>query len=361
MKLEAKNKVGIKTWYYDFTLSGKRYRGWLQPISNMTKRQANTKLRKIKLEILGDALPRVKTKKKGANLIKLIFDEYEEYLKTHKPKSYCGRMEYMFKNFEFFTKKNRISPADISKYQKLRASQGVCGATINRELNFCDAAFNRAVARKLTSRNPFAGFDKFEEQERTRFLSEEELVRLLRAAADGLDRSPHLKDVILTAILTGLRLRAILGLHRDEINFSLGLIKKRPGQSSRNKRAGTIPIPDDLMDMLKSRAQKTDSGYVFENQRTGKPMNNVRKSFKKALETAGIEDFRFHDLRHTFATYALVRSKDIRGVQEILGHKNIQTTQKYTHVLAREKVHIVNGVGEIVLEVLKKKYESDEK
>ena len=59
--------------------------------------------------------------------------------------------------------------------------------------------------------------------------------------------------------------------------------------------------------------------------------------------------------RHTFATYALVRSKDIRGVQEILGHRNIWTTQKYAHVLAREKLHIVNGVGDFVSEVLKKK------
>ena len=84
-------------------------------------------------------------------------------------------------------------------------------------------------------------------------------------------------------------------------------------------------------------------------------ISNINKSFKKALKKAGIEDFRFHDLRHTFATYALVRSKDIRGVQEILGHRNIQTTQKYTHVLAREKLNIVNGVGDLISEVLGKR------
>ncbi len=355
MKLKTRQKGGIKTWYYDFTLNGKRQRGWLQPVSSMTKRQANAWLRKLKVEILGDSPPLIKTKKKGASLFKMIFDEYEEYLKTHKPRSYYGRMEYMFKNFKFFTKKSRINPSDISEYQNFRVSQGVCGATINRELNYCDAAFNRAVARNLTSHNPFAGFDKFDELERTRFLTEEELVRLLNTASDVKGRSPHLRDVILIAILTGLRMRAILGLHKDEINFNLGLITKRPGQTSRNKRAGVIPIPDDLVDVLKSRVRKSVSGYVFENRVTGKPMGHVKKSFKKALEVAGIEDFRFHDLRHTFATYALVRSKDIRGVQEILGHRNIQTTQKYTHVLAREKLHIVNGVGDLVSEVLKKK------
>ena len=355
MKLEARNKGGIKTWYYDFTLNGKRHRGWLKPVSSMAKGQANSTLRKLKVEIIGDAPPPKKTKMRGASLIKMIFEEYEEYLKTHKPRSYYGRMEYMFKNFDFFTKKNRISPTDISKYQKTRTGQGVCGATINRELNYCDAAFNRAVARNLLSHNPFSGFDKFEEHERTRFLTEDELVRILRAVADLDSRSPYLKDIVLTAILTGLRKRAILTLHKDEIDFNLGLITKFPGQTSRNKRAGVIPIPDDLVDMLKSRIEQSKSGYIFENRVTGRPMDNIKKSFKKALKKAGIEDFRFHDLRHTFATYALVRSKDIRGVQEILGHKNIQTTQKYTHVLAREKVNIVNGVGELVAEVMGRK------
>ena len=206
--------------------------------------------------------------------------------------------------------------------------------------------------------NPFTGFDKFEEQERTRFLTEDELVRFLRAAAYYEIQAPHLKAVVLTAILTGLRKRAILTLHKGEINFNLGLIIKFPGQTSRNKRAGVIPIPDDLVDILKSRIAQSKSGYLFENPNTGQPMRDIKKSFKKALKKAGIEDFRFHDLRHTFATYAMVKSKDIRGVQEILGHKNIQTTQKYTHVLAREKVNIVNGVGKLVAEVMGRKVSS---
>lgn len=358
MKLEAKDKCRIRTWYYDFTLNGKRHRGWLQPVSNMTKRQATVQLRKLKAQILGESPPRRRSRIKGAALFKLIFEEYEEYLKTHKPRSYFGRMEYMFRNFEFFTKKNRISSTDISNYQKLRASQGVSGTTINRELNYCDAAFNRAVSRNMIASNPFTGFDKFEENERTRFLTEDELVRLLRSVADAEKSSPHLKDIVLTAILTGLRKRAILTLHKNEINFNLGLITKLPGQTSRNKRAGVIPIPDDLVEILKSKGEQSKSGYLFENPHTGKPMDNVKKSFKKALKKAGIDDFRFHDLRHTFATYALVRSKDIRGVQEILGHKNIQTTQKYTHVLAREKVNIVNGVGDLIAEVMGKNISS---
>ncbi len=125
----------------------------------------------------------------------------------------------MFKKFKFFTRWNKITRSTITRYQKMRLRQKVCGTTVNRELNFCEAAFNRAIRDGLIDYNPFSGFDKFEEVQRTRFLSEEELVRLLAASSGLQGRSPHLKDIILTAILTGLRRSAILELHRDEINL----------------------------------------------------------------------------------------------------------------------------------------------
>ncbi len=152
--------------------------------------------------------------------------------------------------------------------------------------------------------------------------------------------------------LTGLRRSAVLELHRDEINFGFGIITKKPGQSTQNKRNGEVPIPDDLVSTLKEKIKKSVSGYVFENMRTRKPMNNVKKAFDKAKKNAGIEDFRFHDLRHTFATYALVCSKDVRGVQEILCNRDVKTTMKYVHILANQKVGIVNGVGEFISDLL---------
>lgn len=70
-------------------------------------------------------------------------------------------------------------------------------------------------------------------------------------------------------------------------------------------------------------------------------MVDVKKAFKTALKAAGISDFLFHDLRHTFATYALLVSRDIRAVQELLGHKRLQTTQKYAHVLSERKTDTI--------------------
>jgi integrase len=261
MKLGARQKDGVKTWYYDFTLRGKRYRGWLLPSNKMTRRQAQVGVKKVKVQILTDSPP--ETKKQEVSLCKQIFDDYEEYLKTFKPHTYCGRMEYLFRHFEFFTRKNRISCSDITDYQQLRLGQGVTGATVNRELNFCHAAFNRAKRKKLISHNPFAGFDKFKEHQRTRFLTEVEINRLVTSASKMEKRSPHLKEIILTALLTGLRLRAILRLHRDKIDFNLGIVAKQGTQTSKRKRAGTVPIPDALVPILKAKIEKTHSGYVF--------------------------------------------------------------------------------------------------
>jgi len=90
----------------------------------------------------------------------------------------------MFKKFKFFTRWNKITRSTITRYQKMRLRQKVCGTTVNHALNFCEAAFNRAIRDGLIDYNPFSEFDKFEEVQRTRFLSEEELVfRLLRVCS----------------------------------------------------------------------------------------------------------------------------------------------------------------------------------
>ena len=77
--------------------------------------------------------------------------------------------------------------------------------------------------------------------------------------------------------------------------------------------------------------------YVFVSDRTGKPYTDVKTSFKTALKHAGIEDFRFHDLRHTFASRLVMAGENIRTVQELLGHKDIKMTMRYSHLSTAHK------------------------
>jgi site-specific recombinase XerC len=73
----------------------------------------------------------------------------------------------------------------------------------------------------------------------------------------------------------------------------------------------------------------------------------VKRAFKKALEDAGIEDCRFHDLRHTFASHMVMRGASIKEVQEILGHKSLTMTVRYAHLSQEHKkkaVNLLNGL-----------------
>jgi len=336
-------KKGIEHWCYDFTLQKKRYRGSLGPVAKLSKRQAEDEIVKIRAEILNGEYEAAK--KPFQMTPAQVLAEYLDFMKLHRPKTYKSYRYGRKALTAYFSKLKQVTPLDIVKYQKLRLSQGVCGITVNRELDYCSAAYNRAVQKGLVKENPFKGYDKFEEFPRTRYLSEAEMARLL----DNLDGV--FKDIVLTAILTGLRRGNILCLHADQIDFANQCITI-PASQSKNKQALTIPLPDALVPVFKARIAASRNGYVFENRNTGKPYTCIKKPFRAALEAAGIKDFRFHDLRHTFATLALLGSRDLRTVQELLGHQSIRMTQKYTHVMSQQKQDVSAIVGDFVNKAL---------
>ena len=133
--------------------------------------------------------------------------------------------------------------------------------------------------------------------------------------------------------MTGMRLGEIMNLHECQIDFTFGTITVKATGTNKYRKEKVIPVEPSLLEMYASKLEQSESGYVFENPKTHQSMGSVNNAFYTALDNAGIKDFRFHDLRHTFATYALMVSKDIRAVQELLGHTDVRTTQRYAHVL----------------------------
>ena len=91
-----------------------------------------------------------------------------------------------------------------------------------------------------------------------------------------------------------------------------------------------VPINSVLYQALLFLREKTGDCYVFGN-REGRPYGDITKSFKSALKRAGIKNFRFHDLRHTFASYLVMSGADLKTMQELLGHRSITMTLRYAH------------------------------
>ncbi|WP_458250702.1 tyrosine-type recombinase/integrase [Geobacter anodireducens] len=333
MQLEVRKRYGVDTWYYSFNHEKQRHRGWLCPVSAMNRREAAAELKRL----MANAVTGVRVTGRELDFHAII-EDYMEYLEHHKPGTYRSAKSLVTIAKQHFGK--RPTKADVVEYQKARRREGVTGASINRELSYCRAAVNRAIRQEIAKSNPFDNFQKFKETARMRYLTKDEIKRLFQAIENHTEQCKHLRDIVVIAICSGMRKREILTIHRDEVDFEFGTITKQ-GDMTKNGEVKVVPMTDDMARIVRSRLDKNKSGYVFENPKTGEAITDIKHSFATVVKAAGIENFRFHDLRHTFATYALLASRDIRTVQVLLGHKTLKMTERYTHVLSNHKFDVV--------------------
>jgi len=103
---------------------------------------------------------------------------------------------------------------------------------------------------------------------------------------------------------------------------------------------------NSLLIQLLQNAKKEGSGYVF--MKNGQPIKSVRTAWEKALKRAGIQNCRFHDLRHTFATYSLYYGADLVSIRDILGHSDIRMTSRYAHSSDELKKRAVEPLTKLI-------------
>jgi len=329
-----KDRNGVKWWRYNLRKAGKRYEKWIGAVSEMSRRQAVAEYEKAYAAIVttGESPVKKHRSKRPAT----IFKEYREYLERHHPSTYESVKYIAFHWEDFFKPKAQITEQDVIAYQRAKSQEEnektgkpMSGPSINRHLSYCRAAYNLAKI----SPNPFDKHVRYKETDRTRYLTSTELKRLLGAVAGS--AQTQLKGIVMTAILTGLRKNEILCLHERNIDFGNQLIRIKVKGGDEH----TTALPDQLVLLYKRSLKSHKSGYIFENPFTFKKFGDVKRAWRAALKEAKIEDFRFHDLRHTSGTYMLLAGTDVRLVQELLGHSAIRTTQKYTHILNQSKLN----------------------
>jgi integrase len=149
-----------------------------------------------------------------------------------------------------------------------------------------------------------------------------------------------LKNVILFALHTGMRRSEILNIMWKDVDFNRRLLRV---EKTKNNEKRSIPMSNTVYELLKSINIRDISGRVF-------PLNvyALKDGFDRAVKKAGIKDFHFHDLRHTFATRLVQNGIDIYRVKELLGHKTITMTMRYAHHYSeslRHSVEVLDKIG----------------
>ena len=160
-----------------------------------------------------------------------------------------------------------------------------------------------------------------ENNSRLRFLEKEELKKLFDCCSD------ELKPIVLLAVNTGMRKAEIQYLKWRDVDFNRGFITLHTTKNGETRR---VPLNNTAKEALVRVRKNPASPYIF-CKSDGNPYN-FRNSFENALERAQIKDFRFHDLRHTAASYLAMSGVDLRTIMEIMGHKSLDMVMRYAHL-----------------------------
>ncbi len=224
----------------------------------------------------------------------------------------------------------------LDQYRTLRLGEKVGPATINREMATLKHALTKAVGWKLlrkTAREELTAIRKYQEPDgRLRYLSgEAEAGRLLQACEDWL------RPIVLTAIHTGMRKGEILGLTWDLVDLNHGFIRLK---QTKNGKARPLPLNETLWSLFSRLRARQDVPWVFHDP-AGHRWDDVRHAFDRACEGAGLTDFHFHDLRHTFASWLIMRGIPLATVSNLLGHTSPTMTLRYAHLSPK---HLTSAV-----------------
>jgi integrase len=185
-----------------------------------------------------------------------------------------------------------------------------------------------------------------ESQGRLRWLTKVEASRLL-GACDA-SKNKLLGAIVRLALGTGMRREEILGLTWERVDFARGVLRLEVTKSGRRRE---IPMDDTAYDALSSVAGKRE-GLVF-TKADGRRWGKIRTAFESAVEAAKVDDFRFHDLRHTFASWAVQRGASLHELKDLLGHSSLAMVMRYAHLAPENLRQAVNKAGGVLAEVLR--------
>lgn len=321
-------------WHFDFQIKGVRYREAIQEArTKWQAEQAETKARdQVYQGIHGT--PQLGTQ----DLCQFVSETYLPWAKGNKR---TWRNDEIIANqwVETFRGKTlrEVSPLAIEKWKRDRARsitrRGTTRspASVNMELAVLSRIFSLAIELEQAASNPCRKVRKLRiDNQRSRYLSADEETRLMLQFTG---RRKHLLALVTLALGTGMRRGELLNLSWQHVDFLRGIIHVVNTKTAHDR---IIPMSQRVRELLIAQRKTRKGEHVFASRRiakrrAGEGLVDVKKAFVAACSAAGIADFHFHDLRHTFATRLGDAGCNVTTIARLLGHSNIQMSMRYTH------------------------------
>ncbi|HOK56911.1 MAG TPA: tyrosine-type recombinase/integrase [bacterium] len=317
-----------KTWYIYTCYRGKIIRKAI----GKDKKLANAVLKKKEIELIENKHLDIKKENK-IKFSQLSKEFLEKYSKVNKRS--WKRDQLSISHIEKFLGNKyiyEIKEKDIEEYKKTRLETGIKHSTLNRELACLKTILNKAKEWGYIDKIPKIKLFK-ENNQRVRYLTDDEEEKLLKIAPEPL------KSIIIVGLNTGMRQGEILNLRWKDIDLKEGIIIIG---DSKSKEKRIIPMNETLKNIFINLLTIGGKEYIFEN-RNGERYSGsyITHWFERIVKQASIKDFRFHDLRHTFASRLVMKGVSVKVVQELLGHKDYRMSLRYSHLSPEVKKQAV--------------------
>jgi integrase len=328
-------------------------------------------------EILADAVkgvdPQAKKKDHTIPTFKSFLEN--EYILWHQAHTKQGNQDIDRIKRHFFEpfgdkKLFEIDTRSVEKWCTKRLNEGIKPATINRDITTLKSLLSKALKWELIKVHPLVNLKpvKVDSLSKIRYLSKEEESRLrktLDIREENLrqtrmshnrwrnDRGypplpnfpqnffvDHVKPMVLLSMNTGIRRGELLALEWKDADFPTAILSIR-GDTTKSSMTRYIPLNTEALQALKQwRQQSSGEGLIFPSKNDSR-FSNLRRAWHSILKQAEIENFRWHDMRHHFASRLVMASVDLNTVRELLGHSDIKMTLRYAHLAPEHKAEAV--------------------
>lgn len=313
---------------------------------------------------------------KPKNLQEFIESEYTPWVLSHHKRGNktLATLNRCF-NKLFSKPLTEITPSILEQWRIKRLNEGISNATLNRDIGVLKSLMTKAAEWGHIKESPLKNLKlfKIDRAPKVRYLSFEEETRLRQALLErdnqlkqdrksgnqwreerGYSLFPefgehefcdYLMPMILLSINTGLRQGELFNLNWNMVDLSEESIIIS-GDITKNNNSRYIPLNDEAINIMKQLYKKSDlkEGLVFPSK-NHQPFNNVKRSWSSILKKAQITQFRWHDLRHHFASKLVMAGIDLNTVRELLGHSDIKMTLRYAHLAPEHKIKAVKKIA----------------